>query len=396
MSLTIFFFTSEWSLKPQRTIATIITKTAYFRRGGFWMNDLDYMGLAINLAKATTGQTSPNPHVGAVLVKDNQIVGMGAHLKAGEPHAEVHAIRMAGDKADGATLYVTLEPCSHFGKTPPCSNLVIEAGIKKVFVASQDPNPLVGGAGIKKLLAAGVEVEVGLMKDEAEVLNKVFFHYINTGLPFVTLKTAISLDGKIATVAGESQWITSAESRKDVHQFRHIHDAILVGVNTVIKDNPSLTARLEGGGKNPIRVILDTRLRTPQDSAVVNDKQAPTIIVTGAEAEPTRVKQFSAKGIEIIKLATAEILIPDMLKKLGERGISSVYVEGGAKVHGSFLKEKAFQQVITYIAPKLIGGESAPAAFGGEGIAHLEDTVSLEIKDVKKIGQDIRIIAEPV
>lgn len=360
------------------------------------MNDHDYMALAINLAKATTGQTSPNPHVGAVLVKDNQIVGMGAHLKAGEPHAEVHAIRMAGDKAEGATLYVTLEPCSHFGKTPPCSNLVIETGIKKVFVASVDPNPLVGGAGIKKMLTAGVEVEVGLMKDEAEALNKVFFHYINTGLPFVTLKTAISLDGKTATVAGESQWITSVESRKDVHQFRHSHDAILVGVNTVIKDNPSLTARLEGGGKNPIRVILDTRLRTPLESVVVNDKQAPTIIVTGAEVESTRVKQFSAKGIEIIKLPTAEILIPGMLKKLGERGISSVYVEGGAEVHGSFLKEKAFQQVITYIAPKLIGGNTAPAAFGGEGIAYLEDTVSLDIKDVKKIGKDIRIIAEPV
>lgn len=360
------------------------------------MNDLDYMGLAINLAKATTGQTSPNPHVGAVLVKNHQIVGMGAHLKAGEPHAEVHAIRMAGDKAEGATLYVTLEPCSHFGKTPPCSNLVIEAGIKKVFVASLDPNPLVGGAGIKKMLAAGIEVEVGVMKDEAEALNKVFFHYINTGLPFVTLKTAISLDGKIATVAGESQWITSVESRKDVHQFRHTHDAILVGVNTVIKDNPSLTARLEGGAKNPIRVILDTRLRTPPESAVINDQQAQTIIVTGAEVDSTRVKQFSAKGIEIIKLATPEIIIPDMLKKLGERGISSVYVEGGAEVHGSFLKEKAFQQVITYIAPKLIGGKSAPAAFGGEGIAHLEDTVSLDIKDVKKIGQDIRIIAEPV
>ena len=237
---------------------------------------------------------------------------------------------------------------------------------------------------------------MGVMKDEAEALNKVFFHYINTGLPFVTLKTAISLDGKIATVAGESQWITSVESRKDVHQFRHTHDAILVGVNTVIKDNPSLTARLEGGAKNPIRVILDTRLRTPPESAVINDQQAQTIIVTGAEVDSTRVKQFSAKGIEIIKLATPEIIIPDMLKKLGERGISSVYVEGGAEVHGSFLKEKAFQQVITYIAPKLIGGKSAPAAFGREGIAHLEDTVSLDIKDVKKIGQDIRIIAEPV
>lgn len=360
------------------------------------MNDVEYMELAINLAKATTGQTSPNPHVGAVLVKENQIVGIGAHLKAGEPHAEVHAIRMAGEKARDATLYVTLEPCSHFGKTPPCSNLVIETGIKKVFVASTDPNPLVGGAGIKKMREAGIDVEVGLMKAEAAELNKVFFHYINTGLPFVTLKSAVSLDGKIATATGESQWITSEEARKDVHYFRHTHDAILVGVNTVIKDNPSLTTRLEAGGKNPVRVILDTCLRTPLDSRVINDQLSQTIIVTGAEAEPATVKQFTDRGIEILTLETSKIIISDMLKKLAERGITSVYVEGGAEVHGSFLTERAFQQVITYIAPKLIGGKSAPSSFGGEGIALLEDTVSLEIKEVKQIGRDIRIIAEPV
>ena len=360
------------------------------------MNDQDYMALAINLASVTEGQTSPNPQVGAVLVKDGRIIGMGAHLKAGEHHAEVHAISMAGDKAKGATLYVTLEPCSHFGKTPPCSNLVIESGIKKVFVASVDPNPLVGGAGVKKMLEAGIDVQVGLMEKEAKALNKVFFHYISTGLPYVTLKSANSLDGKIATVIGESQWITGEEARKDVHQFRHSHDAILVGVNTVIKDNPSLTTRLEAGGKNPVRVVLDNTLRTPLDSKIVNDRAAVTIIVTGARAEPERIKQFIELGIVVIKLETEKVGIHDMLKKLGERDITSVYVEGGAEVHGSILKEKAFQQVITYIAPKLIGGKNAPAAYGGAGIARLEDTVPLEIKDVKQIGQDIRIIAEPV
>ncbi len=360
------------------------------------MNDQDYMALAINLASATEGQTSPNPQVGAVLVKDGQIIGMGAHLKAGEPHAEVHAITMAGDKAMGATLYVTLEPCSHFGKTPPCSNLVIESGIKKVFVASVDPNPLVGGAGVKKMLEAGLDVQVGLMEEEAKALNKVFFHYISTGLPYVTLKSATSLDGKIATVTGESKWITGEEARKDVHRFRHSHDAILVGVNTVIKDNPSLTTRLEAGGKNPVRVVLDNTLRIPLDSRIVNDRAAETIIVTGARAEPERIKQFTELSIEVIKLETEQVDIHDMLRKLGDRGITSVYVEGGAEVHGSFLKEKAFQQVIAYIAPKLLGGKNAPAAYGGEGIAGIEDTVSLEIKDVKQIGQDIRIIAEPV
>lgn len=359
------------------------------------MNDQDYMALAISLAKATTGQTAPNPHVGAVMVKDTQIVGIGAHLKAGEPHAEVHAIRMAGEKAKGATLYVTLEPCSHFGKTPPCSNLVIESGIKKVFVASTDPNPLVAGSGIRRMLDAGIKVEVGLMNEEAAELNKVFFHYINTGLPYVTLKTAISLDGKIATVTGESQWITSEESRKDVHQYRHTHDAILVGVNTIIKDNPSLTTRLETGGKNPIRVILDTTLRTPLESRVVNDHLAETIIVTGAEVGQNMVKKFTDSGIDILTLESSRIEVSEMLKKLGERGISSVFVEGGAEVHGSFLKDKAFQQVITYIAPKLIGGKTAPASFGGEGIASLDDTVPLKIKDVSRIGQDIRVIAEP-
>ena len=360
------------------------------------MNDQDYMALAINLASATEGQTSPNPQVGAVLVKDGRIIGMGAHLKAGEHHAEVHAISMAGEKAKGATLYVTLEPCSHFGKTPPCSNLVIESGIKKVFVASVDPNPLVGGAGVKKMLEAGLDVQVGLMEEEAKALNKVFFHYISTGLPYVTLKSATSLDGKIATVTGESQWITGEEARKDVHQFRHTHDAILVGVNTVIKDNPSLTTRLEAGGKNPVRVVLDSALRTPLDSRIINDRAAETIIVTGARAEPERVKQFTELGIGIIQLETEKVGIHDMLKKLGDRGINSVFVEGGAEVHGSFLKEKAFQQVITYIAPKLLGGKNAPAAYGGEGIARLEDTVSLKIIDVKQIGQDIRVIAEPV
>ncbi|WP_226678678.1 bifunctional diaminohydroxyphosphoribosylaminopyrimidine deaminase/5-amino-6-(5-phosphoribosylamino)uracil reductase RibD [Mesobacillus jeotgali] len=360
------------------------------------MKDQDYMALAINLASATEGQTSPNPQVGAVLVKDGQIIGMGAHLKAGEPHAEVHAITMAGDKAKDATLYVTLEPCSHFGKTPPCSNLVIESGIKKVFVASVDPNPLVGGTGVKKMIEAGLDVQVGLMEEKAKALNKVFFHYISTGLPYVTLKSATSLDGKIATVTGESQWITGEEARKDVHQFRHTHDAILVGVNTVIKDNPILTTRLEAGGKNPVRVVLDSTLRTPLDSRIINDRTARTIIVTGARAEPDRIKQFTELGIEIIGLETEKIDIDDMLKKLGDRGITSVYVEGGAEVHGSFLKEKAFQQVITYIAPKLLGGKNAPAAYGGEGIARLEDTVTLEIIDVKQIGQDIRIIAEPI
>jgi diaminohydroxyphosphoribosylaminopyrimidine deaminase/5-amino-6-(5-phosphoribosylamino)uracil reductase len=359
------------------------------------MNDTYYMNLAINLAKGTLGQTAPNPVVGAVLVHENQIVGMGAHLKAGEWHAEVHAIQMAGAKAKDATLYVTLEPCSHFGKTPPCSDLVIRTGIKKVFVATTDPNPQVAGTGIERMRNAGIEVEVGLMQEEARELNKVFFYNIRTGLPFVTLKSAISLDGKTATVMGESKWITGEDARKDVHQYRHQHDAILVGVNTVLKDNPTLTARLKSGGKNPIRIILDTHLRTPKDAFVIIDHLAPTWIITAETANSKLVSEFRALGIEIIKMPGERINIHEMLKVIGDKGITSLFVEGGAEVHGSFLKEHAFQQVITYIAPKLIGGKLAPTSFGGEGFEKMAEIVSLKINAVDMVGNDIKIIAEP-
>ena len=359
------------------------------------MNDSFYMNLALNLARGTLGQTSPNPVVGAVLVKDGQIIGMGAHLRAGEPHAEVHAVQMAGDQVKGSTLYVTLEPCSHYGKTPPCSDLIIKSGVKKVFVATTDPNPQVAGTGIERMTKAGIEVKVGILQEEARDLNKIFFYNIQTGLPYVTLKSAVSLDGKTATVTGESKWITGEESRADVHHLRHQHDGIMVGINTVLKDNPSLTTRLLVGGKNPIRIILDTHLRTPLDAQVIIDQQAPTWIVTGAEVDQNRVSQFSELGIEVLKMESQKISIKEMIVVLGKRGITSLFVEGGAEVHGSFLKEHAFQQIITYIAPKLIGGKNAPTSFGGQGIEHIAEAVSLNIKQVDRIGSDIRIIAEP-
>ncbi|WP_195891976.1 bifunctional diaminohydroxyphosphoribosylaminopyrimidine deaminase/5-amino-6-(5-phosphoribosylamino)uracil reductase RibD [Neobacillus dielmonensis] len=360
------------------------------------MNDSYYMNLALNLARSALGQTSPNPVVGAVLVKEGQLIGMGAHLKAGEPHAEVHAIRMAGDKAEGATLYVTLEPCSHFGKTPPCSDLVIQTGIKKVFVATTDPNPKVAGTGIEKMRRAGIEVEVGLLQQEAREVNKVFFYNIQTGLPYVTLKSAVSLDGKTATVTGESMWITGEAARRDVHQFRHQHDGIVVGVNTVIQDNPTLTTRLPSGGKNPIRIILDTNLRTPLESKMLTDHAAPVWIITGSKAQPQQEAAYQELGVTIIKTESPQISIKEVLVILGKRGITSLFVEGGAEIHGSFLKERAFQQIITYIAPKLIGGKQAPASFGGQGIEKINEAINLTIKQVDLIGNDVRIIAEPV
>lgn len=359
------------------------------------MNDYDYMQLALNLAQSADGQTTPNPLVGAVVVKDNQILGMGAHLKAGEPHAEIHALTMAGEKAKGATIYVTLEPCSHHGRTPPCADLIIKKELKRVVIATTDPNPKVAGRGIAKLRNAGIDVEVGLLKAEADQINQIFYHYIKTKKPFVTLKSATSLDGKIATVTGESQWITGEEARRDVHQYRHQHDAILVGVGTVLADNPTLTTRLQLGGKNPTRIILDHKLRTPLDANVVRDGKAETWIITSSSASPEKIANLREAGVKVLQVSNERIQIGEMLTLLGEHGISSLFVEGGAEVNGSFLLEGAVNQVVTYIAPKLIGGKFAPTAFGGTGIEKIDDVLSLEIKHIEKIGEDIKVISIP-
>ncbi|WP_234998605.1 bifunctional diaminohydroxyphosphoribosylaminopyrimidine deaminase/5-amino-6-(5-phosphoribosylamino)uracil reductase RibD [Salirhabdus sp. Marseille-P4669] len=360
------------------------------------MDDQYYMGFALSLARTVAGQTSPNPPVGAVVVKDNQIVGFGAHLKAGEPHAEVHALRMAGDKGKGASIYVTLEPCSHYGKTPPCAELLVRTGVKRVVIATTDPNEKVAGKGIDLLKDAGIEVELGVMKEEADFINEQFFHYIQEKSPYVTLKSATSLDGKIATVTGESKWITGEKAREDVHKYRHTHDAILVGVNTVIKDNPSLTTRLPLGGKNPIRIILDTQLRTPIDATVIASNEAETWIVVGSEVKKDKIEEYLVyKHVQIIQLAQPNIEIKEMLQQLASRNIMSLFVEGGAQVHGSFLKAKAVNQVITYIAPKLIGGRNAPTSIGGEGFQSITDSIQLEIKLMERLGEDLKIVSVP-
>ncbi|WP_209122500.1 bifunctional diaminohydroxyphosphoribosylaminopyrimidine deaminase/5-amino-6-(5-phosphoribosylamino)uracil reductase RibD [Alkalihalobacillus sp. BA299] len=358
------------------------------------MNDRQYMELAIQIARSANGQTSPNPLVGAVVVKDGQVIGMGAHLKAGEAHAEVHAIQMAGKNAEEATIYVTLEPCSHHGRTPPCADLIIHSRIERVVIATTDPNPKVSGGGIEKLKNAGIEVEVGLMKKEADELNAVFYHYIKTIRPFVTLKSAVSLDGKIATVTGDSKWITSSEAREDVHYLRHTHDAILVGVGTVLADNPSLTTRISGGGKNPIRIILDSMLRTPLEATVVTDGRSPTWIITTDRADINKKQQLEQLGVTVLSLGES-LVITKLLERLGEKGVTSLFVEGGATVNASFLKVKAVNQVITYIAPKIIGGITAPSSFGGEGFQTMADVLELDIKRVDQLGPDIKIISIP-
>ncbi|WP_332697396.1 bifunctional diaminohydroxyphosphoribosylaminopyrimidine deaminase/5-amino-6-(5-phosphoribosylamino)uracil reductase RibD [Halalkalibacter lacteus] len=355
------------------------------------MNDIDYMKLALELAKSTQGQTSPNPMVGSVVVKDGAIVGVGAHLKAGEGHAEVQALKMAGEKAKDGTIYVTLEPCSHYGKTPPCADLIIEKGLKRVVVATGDSNPAVAGRGLTRIKEAGLEVKFGVCQQEANELNEIFFHFMKYQKPYVTLKSATTLDGKTATVTGKSKWITGEEAREDVHRYRHTHDAILVGIGTVLADNPSLTTRLPNGGKNPIRVVLDRSLRIPVEAKLVQDQEAPTWILTTEEASMDKQKELEKYGIDVLR--TPDGSIEKVLPLLGTKGITSLFVEGGAEVNGSFLRARAVDQVITYMAPKLFGGQMAPTAIGGKGIEEVENALELEIKEVTTIGKDIKIVS---
>ncbi|WP_203362785.1 bifunctional diaminohydroxyphosphoribosylaminopyrimidine deaminase/5-amino-6-(5-phosphoribosylamino)uracil reductase RibD [Bacillus sp. REN10] len=354
-----------------------------------------YMKIALSLAEGVRGQTSPNPPVGAVVVKDGRVIGMGAHMKAGEGHAEVHALAAAGEEARGADLYVTLEPCSHYGKTPPCADLTIAKGIKKVYIAVMDPNPAVAGRGIDRLRAAGIEVETGICEKEASELLAPFFHFIQTKTPYVTMKTAITADGKTAAYTGHSRWITSEQAREDVHYIRHQQDAILVGINTILQDNPILTTRLPQGGKHPIRVVLDTHLRIPLTANVVKNKQAETIVVCGQEAPQSKELQLIEQEVKVIRLQTREIDIPLLLKKLGDIGIMTLLVEGGSEINASFIEKRAFQKMLIYVAPKLIGGKLAPTAVGGQGFAIMDEAVPLTFEKVEIIGQDIKITASP-
>lgn len=359
------------------------------------MNDEYYMNLALELARSVKGQTASNPPVGAVVVKDGVILGMGAHLASGGPHAEVYALEMAGANAQDATIYVTLEPCSHIGKTPPCAQLIIDSRIERVVVANEDPNEKVAGKGIAMLQGAGIVVDVGILEEEAMEVNEMFFHYIETKRPYVTLKTGASLDGKIATASGESKWITGEGARRDVHRYRHRHDAILVGVNTVLHDNPQLTTRLPHGGKHPQRIILDTHLRTPLDANVVTDRLAPTLIVVGNAVAQEKISLYTMHElVEVVQLNTATIIVEDVLDLLGEREIASLFVEGGATVNDSFLRSGFINQFILYLAPKLIGGSKAPTSVGGEGIHALAGALQLDIVAVERLGDDVKIVAK--
>ena len=354
-----------------------------------------YMDLALNNARTMKGQTDPNPLVGSVIVNHNRIVGLGAHMKAGEPHAEIHALRMAGDQARGGTIYVTLEPCSHFGRTGPCAQAIIDAGLKKVVIAALDPNPLVSGNGVKMLKDAGIEVVSGVREQESLKMNEVFNKFITTKRPFVTLKAASTLDGKIATHSLDSKWITSEDARRDVHELRSEHMAILVGVGTVIEDDPELTARIPNG-RNPVRVILDSSLRLPLDAKVVMDGAAETWIFTSRTYDRSKKEQLEQSGIRIFETSgEMRADVNDLMRILGENGISSLFIEGGGTVNSAFLENRLIDKVVLYFAPKLVGGSNAPTFLEGQGFDLMKDAIDLADGEFMKIGKDFKFTGYP-
>ncbi|RSK45285.1 bifunctional diaminohydroxyphosphoribosylaminopyrimidine deaminase/5-amino-6-(5-phosphoribosylamino)uracil reductase RibD [Bacillus canaveralius] len=355
-----------------------------------------YMDLALKNAEAMKGQTDPNPLVGAVIVNDNRVVGIGAHLKAGEPHAEIHALRMAGDQARGGTIYVTLEPCSHHGRTGPCAEAIVDAGLKTVVIATLDPNPLVSGQGVSILKDAGIEVITGVRAEESKKMNEVFNKFIVEKKPFVTLKSGISLDGKIATYSSSSKWITSAEARQDVHQLRNENMAILVGINTIVKDNPELTTRIPNG-RNPIRVILDSTLQIPLDAKVIKDMQAETWIFTAEHYDEEKRKTLEELGIKVWPTTGSPHVNPvDVVQTLGEKLVSSLLIEGGGTINAAFLENKLVDKAVIYIAPKLVGGREAPTFLEGAGIDKMGDAIELSDASIISVGKDFKFVGYPV
>ena len=361
------------------------------------MNDSDYMKLAIELAKKGEGAVSPNPMVGAVIVKDGRIIGQGYHEKYGEKHAERNALASCTESAEGATIYVTLEPCCHYGKQPPCTEAVINAGIKRVVVGSRDPNPLVSGKGNEMLRKSGIIVEEDFMKEECDSINYVFFHYITKKMPYVIMKYAMTMERKIAAYTGDSRWVTGEEARQLVHRDRSRYTGIMVGSQTVLNDNPMLTCRIPGG-RNPIRIICDTRLRTPVDSDIVNSAdEIRTIIATGGCAV-SRYAGYEKKGCEMITVNEKDghIDIKELMKTLADMKIDSILLEGGGTLNWAALNAGIVNKVQAYIAPKIIGGRDALSPVGGKGKERMSDAVKLKDSIIKKIGNDYMIESEVI
>lgn len=352
-----------------------------------------YMKLALGLAEKARGRVNPNPMVGGVIVKGDQIIGRGYHKSYGGAHGEINAFENAREDVEGATIYINLEPCSHYGKTPPCVDKIIEKKIGRVIIGCLDPNPLVGGKGVEKLRKSGIEVVTGILEEECKALNEVFMKYIIEKKPFVTMKVAMSLDGKIATKTGESKWITNSKSRENVHRLRDEVSGIMVGVNTVIADNPELTSRVKNG-RNPIRIIVDSKLRIPLDSKVLkNQEEAKTIIATTNKADMEKKKRIEQKGVKvlIIKSLEGRVDLEDLMLRLGEEKIDSILLEGGSTLNFSALDQSIVDKVQVYIAPKIIGGEKSKTPVGGRGIEALGDGFQLKDISYRRLDEDLLI-----
>lgn len=362
--------------------------------------DRKYMLRAIELAVKGTGRTNPNPLVGAVIVKDGRIIGEGYHEKYGQLHAERNALancRARGENPEGAAIYVTLEPCCHYGKTPPCTEAIIEHKLAKVIIGSRDPNPLVAGKGAAILREAGIEVVEDFMKTECDEINPVFFHFMTTGAPYVVMKYAMTMDGKIATHTGESKWITGEPARARVHEDRNRYTAIMCGTGTILKDNPLLTCRLPEGGRNPVRIICDSKLSTPGEALIVNTcSQARTIIATVC-TDKTKQQPYLAKGCEILEIPATEngrIDLKILMQRLAEMNIDSILLEGGGTLNWSALEAGIVNKVQCYIAPKIFGGSQAKSPVAGTGVEFPAQAVKLTDQKITVIGEDILVESE--
>jgi diaminohydroxyphosphoribosylaminopyrimidine deaminase/5-amino-6-(5-phosphoribosylamino)uracil reductase len=356
------------------------------------------MTLALRLAAKGRGKTSPNPMVGALVVKNGRIVGRGFHHGPGQPHAEILALNQAGSRANGATLYVSLEPCCHLLKrTPPCVPAVVQSGVRQVVVAMVDPNPLVKGRGIAALRRAGITVTTAVAREEAMQLNRAYLHRVTTGRPYVILKAGMTLDGKVATSKGESRWITGPLARKAAHRLRSQADAVIVGIGTVLQDNPTLTARLSDrplrlAPRQPLRVVLDSSLRTPPTARLcAGQNQAKTLIVTTSRASRLRRRPLERKGVELVSVSmkNGQVSLPALMRMLGKRGISSVLIEGGSTVNAAALREKLVNHVVLFLAPLLMGGQDAKAVIGGRSPKRLAEALTLRRVTLRRIGEDV-------
>ena len=370
------------------------------------MTDRDYMSRAIELAKLGIGWTNPNPMVGAVIVKDGRIIGEGYHRRCGELHAERNAIASLTEPADGASIYVTLEPCCHYGRTPPCTEAILEQGITRVVIGSRDPNPKVAGRGVRILREAGIQVEEDFMREECDRLNPVFFHYITSKTPYVIMKYAMTADGKIATRTGASKWITGEEARMEVQRLRHRCMGIMAGIGTVLADDPMLNVRIEGG-KSPVRIICDSSLRIPLDCRICRTaKEYPTIVACAADvlrdevrvdgsdgksAESNKRRELEALGIQVVRTSGCggRVDLKELMEILGGQGIDSILLEGGGTLNDSALRAGIVREIQAFVAPKIFGGKEAKTPVAGIGAGNPDEAVPLTLGKISQIGEDL-------